>query len=90
VFGLKLAVQMLPQLIPAGEDDTVPVPVPDLAIVSETWPGGGGGISVKVAVQLEFAVRTIWVLAEVPEQLPVHLVNVEPTLGVADSVTVVF
>jgi hypothetical protein len=56
---LKLVVHMPPQLIPVGVDDTLPEPVPDLKMASEAWAGGGGGeVGVKVAVQLEFAVRT--------------------------------
>jgi hypothetical protein len=44
---LKAAVQILPQLIPAGVLVTTPLPVPDSVI--DTWSvlvtgGGGGGV----------------------------------------------
>ncbi|HTX52057.1 MAG TPA: hypothetical protein VMD08_01505 [Candidatus Baltobacteraceae bacterium] len=79
----KLALQVAPQLIPAGLLVTVPVPVPASVTVK------GYVIWVKVAV-------TFWTALMVTVQGPVPLhppplqpVKVDPPLGVAVRVTIV-
>src|SRR5436190_1796263 len=69
--------------MPAGELDTVPVPVPFLETVSVYW------LSVKVAVT---AVSAFIVTEHVPvpeQPPPLQPVNVEPVAAVAVSVTIV-
>src|SRR5439155_18551266 len=72
-----------PQLIPAGELVTVPLPVPALLTVSAKVGRA------KVAVTVVAALR-VTVQAPVPEQPPpLQPVKVEPAAGVAVSVTAV-
>jgi hypothetical protein len=84
---VRLAVQVVPQFIPAGDDVTVPAPVPDLVTVSETVVGA---MTLKFALQVNVALSAITVLAAVPEQLPDQPANVDPLAGVAVNVTAVF
>jgi hypothetical protein len=77
----KLATHVVPQLTPAGEEVTVPVPVP--AFVT---------LAAKVAAPLKVAVtaRTaviVTVQVEVPVQAPLQPAKVEPLAGAALSVT---
>jgi 3D (Asp-Asp-Asp) domain-containing protein len=76
----KLAWQVLPQVIPAGSEVTVPLPT------LLTLRGKVGTLRLKVAV----TVRS-WVIcttqAPVPVQSPLHPVKVEPGAGVAVRVT---
>jgi len=82
LFAVKLALQVAPQLIPAGLLVTVPVPVPDLDTVSVC-----GTDALNVAVTL-CAVLMVTVQVAVPLQpLPLQPVNVEPAAGLAVSVT---
>src|SRR5207253_6682643 len=80
---VKLAEQVAPQLIPAGELVTVPLPVPaGVTVRVKVW-------SVKVAVTVVPA-ESVIVHAPVPEQPPpVQPVKVEPATGVAVNVTAV-
>src|SRR6266704_739182 len=80
---VKLAAQVAPQVMPAGELVTVPLPVPALVTVSvKVW-------SVKVAVTV-VAAETVTTHDPVPEQLPpLQLLKIEPAAGVAVSVTAV-
>src|SRR5436309_2657833 len=79
----KLAEQLAPQLIPAGELVTVPLPVPALLTVSAKLGRA------KVAVTVVAALR-VTVQAPVPEQPPpLQPVKVEPAAGAAVSVTAV-
>jgi len=79
----KLAEQVAPQLIPAGELVTVPLPVPALETVRVKVCG------VKVAVTV-VAAETVTVQAPVPVQpAPLQPVKVELTFGAAVSVTTV-
>ena len=70
-----------PQLMPAGEDVTVPVPVPFFVTLSACC------VSVKFAVTA-FAAVIDTVHAPVPVHAPDQLVNVEPVAGVGVNVTV--
>jgi hypothetical protein len=79
----KLALQVEPQLIPAGVLVTVPVPLPALVTVSFT---GAGPDDVKVAVTDADALSAMMHDA-VPLHPPDHPANVEPVLGAAVSVT---
>ena len=77
------SVQSAPQLMPAGLDVTVPVPVPFFATVSGYW------LSVKVAVTI-CAELSVIVQTPVPVQPPPDQpANVEPTVATAVSVTIV-
>src|SRR5205823_13880690 len=80
---VKLAEQVTPQLIPAGELVTVPLPVPALLTVSAKL----GRLKVAVTV---VAAMTVTVQAPVPEHPPpLQPVKVEPAAAVAVSVTAV-
>ena len=74
---------MAPQLIPAGLDVTVPLPVPVLLTVNEKlW-------TVNVAVTV-VAPLSVTVQPAVPEQPPpLHPEKVEPPAGLAVRVTAV-
>src|SRR5439155_6091994 len=79
----KLAEQVAPQVMPAGELVTVPLPVPALLAVSEKVGRA------KVAVTVVAALR-VTVQVPVPEQPPpLQPVKVEPAAGVAVRVTAV-
>ena len=83
-FWLKLAVQVVPQLMPAGLLVTVPAPVPDLVMANAI------GTALKVAVTLFAAFMvTVQVLA-VPLQAPDQPEKAEPALGAAVRVTLAF
>jgi hypothetical protein len=86
----KLALQVAPQLKPAGELVTVPLPVPLRVAVSEYWVGGGGGggdaPEEKFAVTLNEPV-TVSVHEPLPEHAPLQPVKVEPLAGKANNVT---
>ncbi len=74
--------QSVPQVMPAGAELTVPVPLPFLVTV-RTYVA-----SVKVAVTfLAWVIETSQVAA-VPVQAPDQPVKVEPVAAVADRVTV--
>jgi hypothetical protein len=75
--------QSAPQLIPAGEDVTVPLPVPDLVTFSvNVW-------TVKLAVTV-VAAFIVTVQVPVPEQPPpLQPLNVDPPAADAVSVTTV-
>src|SRR5438309_5324937 len=79
----KLAEQVAPQLIPAGELVTVPLPVPaGVTVRVKVW-------SVKVVVTV-VAAESVTVQVPVPEQAPpLQPVKVEPATGVAVKVTAV-
>ena len=83
-FWLKLAVQVVPQLMPAGLLVIVPAPVPALVTVNCT----GTALKLAVTVFAAFMV-TVQALA-VPVQAPDQLVKVEPADGVAVRVTLAF
>ena len=75
--------QRSPQLMPAGELETVPRPVPVLLTMT-------GKLSrSKTAVTAVEAAR-VTVQAPVPEQAPVQALNFEPGDGLGVSVTLVF
>jgi hypothetical protein len=77
----KLPVQVEPQLIPAGELVTVPVPTPAMLMVSATV------CTVKLAVTVVVALRVTEQLPEPEQPPPFHPVNVEPGAGLAERVT---
>jgi hypothetical protein len=79
---LKFAVQVAPQLIPAGLLVIVPLPVPALSTVSCT----GVATTPKVAVTLVFPIRSI-VQVDVPLHPPDQPVNVEVAFGAAVRIT---
>jgi len=75
---------VVPQLMPAGELEIVPLPVPALLTVSANEDG-----SANVAVTFRAAfIVTVQVLA-VPVQPPLQPVKVDPAAGAALSVTTV-
>jgi len=76
---LKLAEQVLPQLMDPSPLLTVPLPVPCLVTCNV-----GSRLKVADTVCVEFMVTTH---ATVPEHAPPHPPNVEPTAGVAVIVT---
>jgi hypothetical protein len=78
-----VAVQVEPQLMPAGELVTVPVPVPVRLTLSVLW------VEVKVAVTLRVAfIVTLQVFAETESQ-PLQVEKFEFTSAVAVKVTIV-
>jgi hypothetical protein len=82
----KLATQLEPQSMPAGDDVTVPVPVPAVATVSAAVDGGARENSAVTVV----AALIVTTHAPVPLQPPpLHPVNTEPLLDAAESETVV-
>ncbi len=80
VYG---SVQSAPQLMPAGDEVTVPAPVPALVTLS------ANGASAKSAVTVVAAV-SVTTHEPVPVQPPpVQPLKIEPPAGVADSVIIV-
>ncbi len=79
---LNEAVQVGPQSIPAGEEITVPPPVPLLETVRLYW------IRVKVAVT-DWEEFMVTVQEPVPEQAPPQPVKIELPSGVAVRLTTV-
>jgi len=80
---VKLAEQVAPQVMPAGELVTVPLPVPALLTVSARL----GRLKVAVTV---VAVESVTTQVPVPVQPPpLQPVKVEPAAGAAVSVTAV-
>src|SRR5215468_9087464 len=78
----KLALHVLPQLMPAGEEVTVPVPLPALVTVRV----GLVPVELKVAVtDCADAIDTVQV--PVPVQLPLQPAKVEPLAATAVRVT---
>jgi hypothetical protein len=82
---LNAALQVLPQVIPAGFDVTVPVPVPLLVRVRVEVVGV---LVAKVAVKF-FAPSTTKAQFPVPVHAPLQPVKVEPVAGVAERPTLV-
>lgn len=78
----KFAAHVLPQLMPAGEDVTVPVPLPIFVTLSERVVAE----LLKVAVTERAAVIDT-VQAPVPLQAPLQPPNVDPLAVAAVSVT---
>jgi hypothetical protein len=72
---------VLPQLIPEGDEVTVPVPVPARVTLSAKVDA-----TLNVAVTARAAVIDT-VQAPVPEQAPPHPANVEPLAAEAVSIT---
>jgi len=83
----RFAEQVLPQLMPAGVETTVPVPVPVLA--TESTMVAAVVAAVKLAEQVDGAPRTICVVEAEPAQLPDQPEKVEPVAGTAVMVTAV-
>jgi hypothetical protein len=78
----KVVLHRAPQSMPAGEEVTVPVPVPTFTTVRVV----GTGTRVKEAVTV-WAVLMVTTHDAVPEQAPLQPEKVEPDAGVAVSVT---
>lgn len=82
----KISEQSAPQLIPAGDEVTVPPPVPDFETAKLKNPGGSRANSAVTAR----AALIVTVHVEVPEQPdPLQPANDEPAAGDAVSVTLV-
>jgi hypothetical protein len=79
----KLALHVAPQLMPAGDESTVPEPEPDFVTVSVR-----AGLKAASTLLAELIV-TVQVVDE-PEQSPVQPVKIEPAEVVAVRVTTVF
>ncbi len=80
---LYTAEHVAPQSIPAGFEETVPVPAPDLPTESVCCKSA----KVALTVTIDASLAAIWQVA-VPEQPPPDQpVNVEPTAGFASRVT---
>jgi hypothetical protein len=77
--------QSAPQLIPAGLEVTVPLPVPDLLTVNAKLCG----VTVNVAVTVRAAFIVTVQVAPDAESQPVQLANVDPEPAGAVSVTAV-
>jgi len=81
----KVAEQVAPQLIPAGELVTVPLPVPALVTVRAEKVGSTPKVAVSVVVAVKVTAQD-----PVPVQPPpLQPVKVEPVAAVAVSVTTV-
>lgn len=78
----KLALQVEPQLIPAGEEVTVPVPVPAFATESAKVVAELLNVAVTIRVAVIDTVQ-----APVPVHAPLQPANVEPELAAGVSVT---
>ena len=78
------AEHFVPQSMPAGHDVTLPVPGPDVAIVSKY-----DRMSKRAVTYLAWFMSTVQVVAE-PVQAPDQRVNFEPCAGSAVSCTDVF
>lgn len=78
----KVAVQLAPQLIPAGDDVTVPLPLPVLATPNEK-------VLVKVAVTDLPAFMVTVQVTPLALSHPAHAVKIESAAGVAVRVTTV-
>jgi hypothetical protein len=85
---LKLAVHVVPQLMPAGLEVSVPVPVPSRATVSAKVPGATGA-AVKVALMLVVALIVTVQFTVAAHPPPDQPANVEPLAGVGINVTAV-
>lgn len=81
---VKLAPHVVPQLMPAGLEATIPVPLPFFVTPSEYVLGVA--TVAKVAATLRAAVIAT-VQLPVPVHAPLQPVNVEPVAGAAVSVT---
>ncbi len=82
----KFALQVIPQLMPAGELATKPAPVPIMLTLSMNIVGGA--MELKVAVTLA-AAFIVTVHEPVPLQAPLQPARVDPLLAVGVSVTTV-
>lgn len=80
VPNAKSALHVLPQLIPAGDDDTLP------PLVTETVSVTGRGLNVAVT---DFAASMVTTQLPEPVHAPDQLVNDEPAAAVGNSVTIV-
>jgi hypothetical protein len=79
--------QSEPQLIPPGELEIVPDPVPLVVTAREKVGGGGGaGFAVNVAIT-DWALETTTEHPAVPVHAPAQPANVEPLEAVAVRVT---
>lgn len=85
VLSLKAALHVEPQLIPAGELVTVPIPEP--ASVTERFSALVSKLKVAVTVAL-FVSATAH--APVPVQAPDHPAKTDPEAGEGVNVTLVF
>ena len=81
---VKLALQIVPQLMPAGLEATIPVPVPFFVTLSEWTLGSATGANVAVTAR---TVLIATVQFPVPVQAPLQPVKVEPVAGAAVRVT---
>jgi hypothetical protein len=79
----KLAEQVEPQSMPAGELVIVPAPEPAGEIVTG-FEGGGAGPKVAVTLKFELMVTTH---EPVPEHAPLQPLNTDPEAGVAARLT---
>jgi hypothetical protein len=80
---VKLSLQIDPQLMPVGNEVTVPVPAPAFVTVRSYVPAVP-----NVAVTLRAAL-IVTVQLPVPEHAPLHPPKLEPEAGVAVNVTTV-
>jgi hypothetical protein len=79
----KVATHLLPQSIPAGDEEIDPAPLTDT--VSQCLPGGGGTREENVAVAVRLASRT---MVHGPVPLQSSLQDVKPLLGSGAAVSV--
>ncbi|MBK6790655.1 MAG: hypothetical protein IPG77_24360 [Betaproteobacteria bacterium] len=84
VFSAKLALHVVPQLMPDGLLTTVPLPVPALVTVSVGGPPTN--VAVTVLAVLMLTTQVLVVPVQAPDQPP----KAEPLAGAAVSVTELF
>src|SRR5688572_17359768 len=80
VFGAYCSMQSVPQLMPGGFDDTMPMPLPASATISVFW-------RTKFAVAV-LSASSVTVHVSMPLHAPVQPTNSEPVAALAVSVTV--
>ena len=82
VLAGKVAVQVLPQLMPLGVLVTDPVPEPSLVTVMVPLTGPGSNCALTLRAWFMFTVQL-----PVPLQAPLQPAKTEPAVAVADRVT---
>ena len=76
-----MATQLVPQLIPDGSENIVPVPVPFFVTLSIAEPGSLS----KIAVTVVSSQRSTMQSTDPAQSPPLHPVKADPACGTADN-----